>query len=100
VRVSVSPALEAFIHRLIASGKYGTAADVVSDALSRLQEDELVQAMGPDRFRREVAAGLAAAERGEFVDGSAVMEEIRAKSRRMRSRTWKSGSSRGRRAKI
>ncbi|MDB5175105.1 MAG: addiction module antidote protein family [Phycisphaerales bacterium] len=99
MRVSVNPAFEAFVQRLIASGKYGSAAEVVSDALSRLQEDEPVQGMGPDRFRREVAAGLAAAERGELMDGSVVMSEIRAKSDRMRSRTRKSGSSRSRRAK-
>ncbi len=55
---------EVFIKNEIASGRYGSASEVVRDALRRLEERKSKL----DVLRAHLAQGAAQAERGEFVE--------------------------------
>jgi antitoxin ParD1/3/4 len=59
---------EAFIRDEVGSGRYGSASEVVRDALRTLEERKAqLQAL-----RSHLAEGTAQAERGEFVTGYSV----------------------------
>lgn len=57
---------EVFIKNEIASGRYGSASEVVRDALRNLEERKAKLAA----LRGHLAEGAAQAERGEFVTDS------------------------------
>lgn len=59
---SIPPDLEAFIQSKMASGKYATADEAVSEAV-RLLKDREVQL---ESLRSELAIGISAIERGEI----------------------------------
>ncbi|MBK1725136.1 type II toxin-antitoxin system ParD family antitoxin [Thiocystis violacea] len=61
--LSLGEHLEAFIKREIASGRYGSASEVVRDALRHLEERNSRLAA----LRAHLAEGEAQALRGEFV---------------------------------
>ena len=57
---------EVFIKQEVASGRYGSASEVVRDALRNLE----LHKTKLDALRGHLAEGAAQAERGEFVTGS------------------------------
>jgi antitoxin ParD1/3/4 len=64
--LTLGPHWEMFIKREIASGRYGSASEVVRAALRELEErNERLEAM-----RAHLAPGAEQAARGEFVDFS------------------------------
>lgn len=90
--VSLTDEQDAFVERLVKSGRYASASEVVRDGLRLLQRDEearllnkwLIEGLTPaeeatlpdgllDRARETIQAkvreGLDEARRGEFVDG-------------------------------
>ena len=56
---------EVFIRNEVASGRYGSASEVVRDALRSLEERK----MKLSALRAHLAEGEAQAARGEFVEG-------------------------------
>lgn len=56
---------EVFIRNEVASGRYGSASEVVRDALRSLEERKTKL----DALRAHLAVGEAQAARGEFVEG-------------------------------
>ena len=80
--ITLRPEFEALVEEKVRAGKFGTADDVVSFALTLLRE----QQDDPDpaaiaELRREVDIGLAELERGEAEEWDA--EEIKAEGRRL-----------------
>lgn len=63
---------EAFIKSEIASGRYGSASEVVRDALRTLEERKAKL----DALRNHLAQGAAEAARGEFVQNYSVEKLI------------------------
>ncbi len=63
--------LESFIDQMVQSGRYQNASEVMREGLRLLERREVAQRAELDWLRRQVAEGLAEAERGEFVEGSA-----------------------------
>ena len=59
---TLPPDLEAFIQSEVASGKYASATDVVSEAVRLLQEREANMAS----LRAEIQVGMGAHARGDF----------------------------------
>lgn len=59
---------EGFIKQAIATGRYGSASEVVRDALRHLEERQ----SRIDALRSHLAEGAQQAERGEFVQDYAI----------------------------
>lgn len=102
MNVSVTPELEAFVQRLVASGRYHSASEVFRDGLRllelaerrRLLEKWLTEGLTADeeavlpgdvldkaraQLQEKTQEGLDALDRGEGVDGAAFFERWRAR---------------------
>ncbi len=64
MNVSLTPQLEKMIASKVKAGMYQTASEVIREALRLLKERDAEKA----RVRREVAAGLAQIQRGEYFE--------------------------------
>jgi antitoxin ParD1/3/4 len=84
VNVSLTPELEKFVQTRVASGRYQTASEVVREGLRLLEEREHERELAVRALRAKIGRGMQQADRGEFLDGEAVFEEIRQLSRRRR----------------
>ena len=67
--IDVSRELEAEVESRLKTGRYRSAEELLRDALHLIDER--------DQIREAVAQGVAEADRGELVDGEAVIEEAR-----------------------
>jgi antitoxin ParD1/3/4 len=70
--ISLTPEQDAFIQETVKSGEYQNASEAVRDALRTLQQRRREDALKLDALRRQIDAGIAALENGEFteVDGA------------------------------
>lgn len=91
VTISLPPQLQAFLDSRVASGRYGSASEVVREGLRMLQEREQRRVETIEDLRREVAVGLAQARRGELIDGETFMTQLSAKVGRSRAKRKKAG---------
>lgn len=66
MNVSLSHEFIAFVEGEIASGEYGTASEVVRDALRLLRREKAARDEKLAILRREVGIGLAQADAGAF----------------------------------
>ena len=62
VSLTLSPAIEARIKELVASGRYADANEVIAEGLRLLDERDKLE-----RLRAEIAIGLEEIERGEEI---------------------------------
>ncbi len=74
LRVSIPPELEEFVSSRVASGRYGSASEVVCQSLRLLEGLEFAEDTAT--FRPLVALGLQQARRGELLDGDEVFESL------------------------
>ncbi len=70
--------LEAEIDAKVRSGAYRSADDVIREGLGLIDARE--------ELRQAIAAGAAQLDRGEGIPGEQVFEELRARSREVRSK--------------
>lgn len=77
--ITVTPALEAFIHERVASGRFDTASDVVHEGLRLLETREHEREAAVAEIRREIEVGLEQAKAGQFRDGEAFFAELEQK---------------------
>ncbi|MBI4556487.1 MAG: type II toxin-antitoxin system ParD family antitoxin [Candidatus Hydrogenedentes bacterium] len=80
MNVSLTPQLEAFVHKKVKSGQYHSANEVVRQALHLLKEHDRADKMRLEELRREIAIGVELADRGEVAPLD--IEEIRATARK------------------
>jgi antitoxin ParD1/3/4 len=64
--ISLTPKQDAFIDEAIKSGEYQNASEAVRDALRALQHRRREDALKLALLRRQIEAGVAAFENGEF----------------------------------
>ena len=77
MNVSLTSELERFVHSRVASGRYQTASEVVRESLRLLEEREQARESALEELRVKIRRGIEQADRGELLDGDAVLEEIR-----------------------
>jgi antitoxin ParD1/3/4 len=75
--VSIPPELEEFVSSRVASGRYGSAKDVVSEGLRLLEKLELADEAHLQSLRPAIAIGLEQARRGELLDGDEVFKSLK-----------------------
>lgn len=73
MNVSLTPELEQFIANKVATGRYGSASEVVRAALRTFEEEEKWASYA----REKVAKGIADMEADRIVDGETAMTRIR-----------------------
>ena len=66
--ISLTPEQDAFIEEAVKSGEYQNASEAVRDALLALQQRRREDALKLEALRRQIAAGIAALERGQFTE--------------------------------
>jgi antitoxin ParD1/3/4 len=78
--ITLTPELEQLVSRRIESGKYTSANEVIGEALRLLDHSDAIQQYQLEELRREIAIGLAEADRGELAPLD--VEAIKAEGRR------------------
>jgi antitoxin ParD1/3/4 len=74
--ISLTPEIEQFIHDHIKSGRYLSASEVVREGLRLLNEREFYYQGRLAELQKEITIGVEQADRGELLDGEAVMQEL------------------------
>jgi antitoxin ParD1/3/4 len=66
------------IRELVESGRYGSGAEVVLDALSLLRDRELLRKAQKDWLKAEIQKGIDSADRGDLIPAKEVFASLRA----------------------
>jgi len=66
--ISLTREQDAFIEEVLEQGEYRNASEAVRDAIRALQQRRAQHALELDRLRLSIEAGVAAIERGDYVD--------------------------------
>lgn len=87
MNVSLTPELEAMIQEKVATGRYGSASEVVREALRLMEKHEQRQQDRLEELRREIQKGVDQIERGEYhtydEEGlKQLVEDIKARGRK------------------
>lgn len=83
MKVSLTNELESFVDRLVASGMYHSASEVVRDGLRLLREQDEIRRLRYEELRAELLAGYEQARRGESrpIDLAEIKKEGRERMR-------------------
>ena len=65
MNVSLTPELERLVQRKVASGRYGSASEVVREALRVLEQEDRLRQLRFEKMQGEVAAGLRQLDAGQ-----------------------------------
>ena len=89
MNVSLTPELEKFVERKVASGLFPTAGDVMREALRLLQERDEQYQKKRTELLAEIDLGLRDSERGKVApfDGAAVQDIIKRGRKRLARRS-------------
>jgi len=79
VNVSLTPELEQFVNRLVASGQYRSASEVVREGLRLMHDREQEREAKLAALRTDIAEGIASLERGEGMAGDQYFEHLRSR---------------------
>ncbi len=77
MQITLPPELEQLVQRQLASGKYQSAIEVISVAVRLLEQQADVYQGQLNELRQEVQVGWEAAQRGDVVEGTTAMAQIR-----------------------
>ncbi len=81
MQIVLPPGIEALVQRQLTSGKYKSALEVILAGVQLLeQQEDMYQGRLPE-LQREAQIGREASQRGEVVDGTVSMEQLRANLR-------------------
>jgi antitoxin ParD1/3/4 len=76
MKVDLPPELEDLVETKVKSGNYGSAGEVIREALGLLEERDQMLVLQKEEIEGKIAAGLKSLERGEGVDGEKVFDRI------------------------
>ncbi len=79
LRITLSPDLDDFVASRVASGRYGSVAEVIQESLRFLEQHEALLEIPAAELRARIAVGLEQADRGELRDGEEVFRELEAR---------------------
>jgi antitoxin ParD1/3/4 len=76
MNVSLGPELENLVHRKVETGRYGSASEVVREALRLMEERDQLTELRKDEMRKQIAAGMASLRAGKGTDGETFFAEM------------------------
>lgn len=82
--IALTPIQEQLLERLVSTGRYGSATEVLDAALQLLEERERYYEQWLEETRQKIQVGIDELERKEGLDGEAVVERLREKLRNAR----------------
>ncbi len=65
LKISLPPDLEEWVKAKVQSGQYNSVSEVIHYGLYLLQDQDTLRQIKLERLRKDIAAGVEAAERGE-----------------------------------
>ena len=74
--LNLTAELEELVESKIKSGNYGSAADVLREALGLLEERDQMLLLQKQEIAEKISQGLDSLRRGEAVDGEGVFDRI------------------------
>ncbi len=77
--LALTPTQEQLLARLMGTGRYGSATEVLSAALQLLEKREQHYEQWLEETRQKVQVGIDELERGEGLEGEVVIERLRQK---------------------
>lgn len=77
MQIVLPPEIENLVQRQLASGKYQTAIEVILAGVKLLEQQEDIYQGRLQDLQQEALIGWEAAQRGEVVEGSTAMAQIR-----------------------
>lgn len=80
MNISLTPELEKYIEKRVASGSYKTSSEFIRDILRTQIERDRER----EEVRQKIQHGLDQAKAGMLIDGETVMKELREKGKRWR----------------
>lgn len=92
MNVSLTPELEAFVHDKVASGRYGSASEVIRQSLRLLEEEDRLKARRLESLKMEMQKGIDDLKEGRVRtletedDYSRLAEEIKTEGLRLAGR--------------
>lgn len=81
MQIFLPPEVEALVQRQITSGKYQNAIEVILAGIKLLEQQEDIYQGRLQELQQAAQIGLEASQRGEVVEGSTEMAQIRANLR-------------------
>jgi antitoxin ParD1/3/4 len=75
-RISLNPESEAVVRKLLDSGRYSSASEVVREALTLLEDHDQLREIRRADLMRKLQEGIAALDRGEGRDADEVFAEV------------------------
>ena len=84
MNVNLGPVFDSFVAALLKSGLYQSQSEVLREGLRLLKEREDWKQLRLSELRKDIAAGIAEADRGQFVDGPRAFAKVRERSAQRR----------------
>ncbi|MFN7920095.1 MAG: type II toxin-antitoxin system ParD family antitoxin [Bryobacteraceae bacterium] len=76
MNVHLNQELEELVQSRVKSGRYGSASEVVRDALRLLADRDELMELRKQELRKKIARGLESLRRGEGVDGEEFFAQL------------------------
>ena len=89
MNVSLTPELEKLVNERVRSGMYSSASEVIREALRLLKEREELRRRQLEELRKDIAIGLAQADRGQVAPLSLPRIKRRLRKRLRQARSQK-----------
>ena len=80
MNVNLGPVFDTFVADLLKSGLYQSQSEVLREGLRLLKEREDGKQLRLSELRKQIAAGIAEADTGRFVDGPPEFAKVRKRS--------------------
>lgn len=90
MNVSLTPELDEYVAKLVQSGLYSSASEVIRDGLRLLKEREELKFARLQELKREISAGLKQLENGQgktYKSAAALIEHVKTEGRKRHAAT-------------
>ena len=77
MNVNLGPVFDEFVAELLHGGLYQSQSEILREGLRLLKEREELKQLRLAELRKQIAAGIEQADRGQFVDGPRAFAKIR-----------------------